>query len=221
MTKIVHFFCAVFLMTCSLALNAATNNPRVVLQTNIGNIVIELFPREAPSTVKNFLEYVDSNFYSDTIFHRVVPGFIIQGGGMTADFSLKPTREPIKNEAGNGLKNEYQMVSMVNTGAQLKGAETISSQFFINLQTNPALNSNGKNTGHTVFGRVIEGMEIAEQIAAEPRGMYEQFPESPNTPIRIVKAERLENGKSTAELASKVSPRNLQSGSDTATSNTP
>jgi len=186
---------AAILFTGSQAIYAGQSNPKVQLATNLGNIVIELYPKEAPITVKNFLDYVDNHFYDETIFHRVVPGFIIQGGGLDTDFNPRKTREPIKNESSNGLKNDYQMVAMANTDIQAKGSEKASSQFFINLQSNTALNTNGKNLGYTVFGKVIEGMEIAEKISMEPRGMFAQFPEAPNNPIKILKAERLSSNK--------------------------
>ncbi len=196
-------------LNCSLSL-AATTNPRVLLQTDVGRIVIELFPREAPNTVRNFLEYVDGDFYTDTVFHRVVPGFVIQGGGFTSEFVAKKPpialanelikREPTKSESSNGLKNDYEMVAMANSGARTNDTKIETPQFFINLQSNPALNTNGQKPGYTVFGKVIEGMDVAEKISLKPRGMYEQFPESPNSAVRILKVERIDPGRSLAEL---------------------
>lgn len=196
-------------VNCSLSLAAATN-PRVLLQTDLGQIVIELFPREAPTTVRNFLEYVDNDFYTDTVFHRVVPGFVIQGGGFTPELIAKQPQavlanelikhESTKNESANGLKNDYEMVAMANTGVRTSETKTEAAQFFINLQSNPALNTNGQKPGYTVFGKVIEGMDVAEKISLKPRGMYEQFPESPNNAIRILKAERIDPNKMLSEL---------------------
>ena len=183
-------YCVIFFtaLLCSSPNWAAQSSRQVVLQTNLGNIVIELFPREAPITVKNFLEYIDSGFYDGTIFHRVAPGFIIQGGGFDASFTSKKTRAPIKSESYNGLSNNTYMVSM----AHLPNSDLASSQFFINLQSNTALNSNSKSLGYTVFGKVIEGMDVAEKISLEPRGMYETLPEAPNTSVEILKATRVE-----------------------------
>lgn len=182
--------------------SVAANNPKVIVQTNLGDITIELYPHEAPATVRNFLEYVDSNFYQGTIFHRVIPGFIIQGGGLNPDFAPKKTRDPVKNESNNGLKNDYLTVAMANTITAVNGNETANSQFFINLQKNSALDANGKTTGYAVFGKVIEGIEVAEKISTEPRGMYESFPESPNTPVKILAIQRLDNHRTTADLKS-------------------
>jgi cyclophilin family peptidyl-prolyl cis-trans isomerase len=204
------YLIAIFLcLNWSLSL-AATSNPRVLLQTDLGQIVIELFPREAPTTVRNFLEYVDNDFYTDTVFHRVVPGFVIQGGGFTPELVAKKPqailanelvkREPAKSESSNGLKNDYEMVAMANTGVRTNEIKTETPQFFINLQSNPALNTNGQKPGYTVFGKVIEGMDVAEKISLKPRGMYEQFPESPNSAIRILKAERIDPNKTLSEL---------------------
>lgn len=181
----------VITLLCSATSWSAQSSRQIVLQTNLGNIVIELFPREAPTSVKNFIEYVDNGFYDGTIFHRVVPGFIIQGGGFDSHFSLKKTRNPIKNESYNGLSNDLYTVAM----ARLPNSELASSQFFINLQKNTSLNSNSKSPGYTVFGKVIEGMDIAEKISLEPRGMYDIFPEAPNMSVRIIKAERIDNKK--------------------------
>jgi cyclophilin family peptidyl-prolyl cis-trans isomerase len=204
-----YLIAVLLFLNCSFSFAAATN-PRVLLQTDLGRIVIELFPREAPNTVRSFLEYVDSDFYTNTVFHRVVPGFVIQAGGFTPELVAKKPqtalaneilkREPVKSEASNGLRNDYQMVAMANTGVRTNDNKIETSQFFINLQSNPALNNNGQKPGYTVFGKVIEGMDVAEKISLNPRGVHEQFPESPNNAIRILKAERIEPGRSLAEL---------------------
>ena len=166
----------------------AGSEPRVALKTDLGTIVVALYPKEAPVTVANFLEYVDSKFYDLTIFHRVVPGFVVQGGGMTFDFVSKPTRDPIKNESANGLRNDYKTVAMARTARP----DSASSQFYINLQNNNALDGTESKPGYTVFGIVVEGMEVVEKIAAEPRGMYRAHPEAPDYAVRILSAQRVD-----------------------------
>lgn len=188
MRSLLHASLLALLLLGSPLLRAASINPKVLLQTNVGQLTIELFPHEAPVTVKNFLENVDNNFYNDTIFHSVVPGFFIQGGGLTADFANKEVPASIKNEAANGLKNEAFMVSM----ARAASSDSATAQFFINIQNNPSLNANGKHTGYAVFGKVIEGMDIVDKISLQPRGMYDKFPEAPNVAVRILKVERID-----------------------------
>ncbi|MCE5185171.1 MAG: peptidyl-prolyl cis-trans isomerase [Planctomycetaceae bacterium] len=137
----------------------------VSVKTSMGEIKIELLPDKAPITVKNFLAYVESGFYNSTIFHRVIPGFMIQGGGMTADMQEKPTQAPIKNEASNGLKNDRGTIAM----ARLNPPDTATCQFFINVADNAQLNYGGKaRPGYAVFGRVIEGMSVADAIVRVP-----------------------------------------------------
>lgn len=162
----------------------------VALKTDHGTIVIELFAKEAPITVANFLAYVDSKFYDGTIFHRVVPGFVVQGGGMTFDFANKPTRDPIKNESDNGLKNDYKTVAMARTDR----VDSATSQFYININNNNALDGDGSEgrLGYTVFGKVIDGMNVVDKIAAEPLGMYRAYPEAPNYAVRILSAFRVD-----------------------------
>lgn len=168
--------------------SAHAENPRVALKTDLGIFVIELFPKEAPITVANFLTYVDSKFYDGTIFHRVVPGFVVQGGGMTFDFVRKPTKEAIKNESNNGLRNDYKTVAM----ARMPNPDSATSQFYINLKNNNALNASEGNPGYTVFGAVAEGMEVVEKIAREPLGMHRAHPEAPNYAVRILNAFRVD-----------------------------
>lgn len=164
----------------------SSKNPTVLMQTSLGNITIELFPKEAPLTVANFLKYVDDGFYNGTIFHRVVPGFVIQGGGMTFDFQKKKTREPVKNESNNKLKNLVGTLSMARTGI----IDSATSQFFINVNNNSSLDfSNGRH-GYAVFGKVIEGFEVVKKVEKEPRGLYRHNPEAPNYPVIIEKASR-------------------------------
>lgn len=178
------------LMITFLSLNTlAKDRPRVSVKTDLGTFVIELYAQEAPITVNNFLNYVDSNFYDGTIFHRVVPGFVVQGGGMTFDFSDKPTQAAIKNESSNGLKNDYRTVAM----ARYADPDSAASQFYINLQANSGLNATDTKPGYTVFGIVIDGMDVIEKIAKEPRGMFKAHPEAPNYAVRILSAARIKN----------------------------
>lgn len=170
----------------------ASGNPKVAMKTDLGTFVVELYPTEAPVSVQNFLSYVDSKFYDGTIFHRVVPGFVVQGGGMTFDFNEKETGKPIKNESANGLKNEYKTLAM----ARFSDPHSATSQFYINLQNNPGLNATETKPGYTVFGKVIEGMEVIEKIAQEPCGMFKAHPEAPNYAVRILSATRLDGSQS-------------------------
>lgn len=169
----------------------STGNPQVIFQTSAGDIVIELFPKQAPLTVENFLRYVDDGFYNGVIFHRIVPGFVIQGGGFTFDFQQKATRAAIQNESDNKLKNSVGTLSMART-SQLDSA---TSQFFINTQNNYSLDaSNGRN-GYAVFGKVVKGYEVVKKIESEPRGKHRAHPEAPNNIVIIEQAKRIEPGK--------------------------
>ncbi len=135
-------------------------NPMVTVKTNLGSFTIELYEKEAPITVENFLNYVDKKFYDGTIFHRIIPNFMIQGGGFTPEMVKKATGPPIKNEAENGLKNVTGTVAMART-AEVHSA---TSQFFINVKDNPFLDHGVRDFGYVVFGRVVEGMETVEKI---------------------------------------------------------
>jgi len=144
---------------------AAGAPPRVAFETSKGKIVIELYPDKAPKTVDNFLKYVKAGHYDGTIFHRVIPGFMVQGGGFTPDMKQKATRPPIPNEADNGLTNDRGTVAMARTS----DPNSASSQFFVNVVDNGFLNFKAKTAqgwGYTVFGKVVEGMEVADAIAA-------------------------------------------------------
>lgn len=153
-------------------------NPIVLLETTSGDILIELYPDKAPETVKNFLQYVDDGFYNNTIFHRVIPGFMIQGGGMGARMDEKPTREPIKNEADNGVKNERGTIAMART----MEPHSASAQFFINLVDNDFLNFSEPTVngwGYCVFGKVTDGMDVVDKIAkvkTKNVGIHENVP---------------------------------------------
>jgi len=163
---------------------AAGKNPTVEITTSLGNITVELFPKEAPISVKNFLDYAEKGYYTDTIFHRVIAGFMIQGGGLTAEMLPKPTGAPIKNEAGNGLKNDRGTVAMARTGAP----DSATSQFFINVVNNDGLNRPSPDGyGYTVFGKVVTGMDIVDKIAATKTGIVKGFRDAPTTPV-VIKA---------------------------------
>ena len=147
----------------------------VVFSTNMGDFTLELFEDDAPITVENFLQYVDDGYFDGTIFHRVIPGFMIQGGGFTEDMNQKATRDPIKNEADNGLKNERGTLSMARTNV----VDSATSQFFINVANNEFLDHGARDFGYAVFAKVVEGMEVIDQIAAVPtsnQGMHQNVP---------------------------------------------
>jgi cyclophilin family peptidyl-prolyl cis-trans isomerase len=140
---------------------APADGPKVLLRTSMGDIVVQLNPKKAPITVKNFLRYVKEGFYDGTMFHRVISHFMIQGGGWTPDFKKKPTHEPIKNEADNGLKNLRGTIAMART----RVVDSATAQFFINVKDNPALDHrNAQRFGYAVFGKVIKGMDVVDKI---------------------------------------------------------
>lgn len=167
------------------------DNPVVLIRTNYGEIEIELFQNEAPVTVRNFLNYVEQDFYEGTLFHRVIPGFMIQGGGFTEGMERKETADPIKNEADNGLRNERGTVAMARTSE----VNSATSQFFINLADNDFLNHGVRDFGYAVFGKVISGMEVVEKIASvetESRGYMQNIPSEPVV-IESVRIKGAEN----------------------------
>jgi peptidyl-prolyl cis-trans isomerase A (cyclophilin A) len=153
--------------------------PRVKLATSAGDIVVELAPDKAPKTVQNFLTYVKDKHYDGTVFHRVIDGFMIQGGGYTADLTQKPTRDAIALEAGNGLKNDTYTIAMARTG----NPNSATSQFFINVKNNDMLNApNPDGYGYTVFGKVVAGQDVVDKIRAVPtanKGGMQNVPLSP------------------------------------------
>ena len=178
-----------FIATATLALPllAATPEkaPRVRLSTNLGDIVLELNPGKAPKTVENFLQYVADQHYDGTVFHRVIDGFMVQGGGFTADLQQKPTRAPVPLEASNGLKNDRGTIAMARTS----NPNSATSQFFINVVNNDNLNApKPDGYGYTVFGRVVSGIEVVDKIRAVPTGNRGMFQNVPQTPITILKA---------------------------------
>ncbi len=164
--------------------------PQVIVHTSMGDIHLQLYADRAPLTVRNFLQYANDGFYQDTIFHRVISGFMVQGGGFTADLQRKRPNEPITNEADNGLKNERGTVAMARTN----NPHSATSQFFINHVDNRALDHRGKNSaadwGYTVFGEVIAGMDVVDAIA-----MVETAPQPPlprDVPVAPVLIESME-----------------------------
>jgi peptidyl-prolyl cis-trans isomerase A (cyclophilin A) len=170
-----------------LSLPGAAWAQRVALDTTQGTIVIELAPQEAPKTVANFLEYVKSGHYNNTVFHRVMSNFMIQGGGYTADLSEKPTRTPIPLESQNGLKNTRGAVSMARRG----DPNSATSQFFINVVDNPRLDyPNPDGNGYAVFGKVVEGMDVVDKIRAVPTGASGSHQSVPTTPV-VIKSARI------------------------------
>lgn len=160
----------------------------VKLHTSHGTIALELFPEKAPETVENFMRYAREGFFDGTVFHRVIPGFMIQGGGMTADLSQKPTHAPIRNEADNGVSNARGTLAMARTS----DPNSASSQFFINLSDNTFLDHTAPTSqgwGYCVFGQVTEGMDVVDAISREPtgnRGFHQ------DVPVKEVLIERVE-----------------------------
>lgn len=177
-------------MASPLAAQQKAGNPMVIMKTNMGTMKIELFEKEAPITVKNFLAYVDKKFYDGTTFHRIVPGFVIQGGGFDKDMMKKVTLDPIKNEAGNGLKNLKGTLSMARTGV----VNSATSQFFVNLKDNDALDhkdETDRGFGYAVFGKVVEGMDVVAKIAAAKTTVKSGMKDVPEKPIVIESVTRV------------------------------
>lgn len=167
------------------------DNPHVLLNTTLGDILVELYPDKAPKTVENFLRYVDEGHYDDTIFHRVIRGFMNQGGGYDANFGEKPTHEPIENEADNGLSNEHGTIAMART----MDPHSATAQFFINAVDNPGLDHRGKSLegwGYCVFGRVTEGLDVVKKINWKVTKTVNGIPDVPAEKIEIIKASRFE-----------------------------
>jgi peptidyl-prolyl cis-trans isomerase B (cyclophilin B) len=174
-------------MTQVVRAESPQGHPVVVLDTSMGEIVLKLDAEKAPKTVENFLAYVEADFYDGTIFHRVIDRFMIQGGGFTADMTKKPTRDPVPNEADNGLKNSRGTIAMARTQAP----DSATSQFFINLVDNAALNHMAKTPqgwGYAVFGEVIEGMEVVDAAAKVKTGSKGRYRDVPVEVITIREA---------------------------------
>lgn len=199
MFKTLMFTAALALPLAAIAEDQATESssrggvsatsPRVVLHTNHGNIVLELDRRSAPVSVDNFIRYVRSGHYANTIFHRVIDGFMIQGGGYTPELGGKANRPPILNEAPNGLKNKRGTIAMARTN----DPHSASSQFFINLVDNTALDhvatTDSRSWGYAVFGKVVEGMDVVDTIKALPVRSQGVFEALPVEPVIVEKAE--------------------------------
>ncbi len=184
---------ATLLVTLSLsgALMADTH-PQVAIETNHGRIVLELNADAAPETVANFLSYVDDGFYDGTIFHRVIPGFMVQGGGFDKDMNQKSSGEPIRNEADNGLKNEVGAISMART----QDPHSATAQFFINVNDNDFLNHTAPNAqgwGYAVFGKVAEGMDVVREIEGVQTGRAGMHQDVPQEPVVMESVKRVED----------------------------
>ncbi|MCJ7645020.1 MAG: peptidylprolyl isomerase [Candidatus Aminicenantes bacterium] len=189
-TSLIGFaVCGVFALT-ALTLEAA--DPQVLLKTNKGDITIALFQDKAPISVKNFLSYADEKFFDGTIFHRVIKGFMVQGGGMTADMHEKSAKPPIKNEAANGLKNKRGTLAMARTPE----IDSATCQFFINLVDNSFLDHQSNDPekfGYAVFGKVVAGMDVVDAIAGVPTGSKGGHQDVPREPVTILSVTRLES----------------------------
>jgi peptidyl-prolyl cis-trans isomerase B (cyclophilin B) len=168
------------------AVGALADNPQVIMETSMGTIVLELFPDDAPETVENFLKYVRSGHYDGTIFHRVIPNFMIQGGGLTTDMKKKTTFLPIKNEADNGLKNLRGTIAMART----RDPHSATDQFFINTKSNNFLDHTMKSArgwGYTVFGKVVKGMDVVDAISKVKTNVKAMRKNVPVEPVLIIK----------------------------------
>jgi len=181
----------VTLLACTIAMTVAVpqaqaqNNPVVLIETSLGTITVELDRENAPISVENFLAYVENGHYAGTIFHRVIKGFMIQGGGFTPDMQQKPTGDPIQNEATNGVSNARGTLAM----ARVNAPHSATAQFFINTVDNRGLDNSGTSQqayGYAVFGRVIEGLGTVDQIEDVDTGRRGPYSDVPNTPVEIV-----------------------------------
>ncbi len=181
----------VFLLAFPLSNTAADKNPKVIMKTSMGDITLELYMDKAPVTVKNFLGYVDDKFYDGTIFHRVIKGFMIQGGGHTADMNKKPTKGAIKNEADNGLSNKKGTIAM----ARMPDPHSATAQFFINHADNDNLDFSAKTDqgyGYCVFGKVVDGMDVVDAIANVKIMTRRGMQNVPRETIEIISVTKVE-----------------------------
>ncbi|HTY99887.1 MAG TPA: peptidylprolyl isomerase [Rhodocyclaceae bacterium] len=182
-------------LLCALALPAWAANPQVEMQTSQGTIVLELYPDKAPKTVETFLQYVRDGFYKGTIFHRVIDGFMIQGGGFESGMKQKPTRAPIQNEANNGLKNATGTIAMARTN----DPHSATAQFFINLVDNGPLDYPSRDGwGYCVFGKVVKGLDTVQKIGKVPTTNSGFFQNVPATPV-VIESARIIDTKGTAK----------------------
>ena len=184
--KLKHLWKPLVILSAAAASPAAMSaDPQVDLKTSAGTIRLELYPAKAPKTVENFLQYVKDGHYNGTIFHRVIPNFMIQGGGMTPDMVQKKTRPAIPIESKNGLKNEIGTVAMARTS----DPNSATAQFFINVNNNSFLDYPGQDgAGYTVFGKVLSGMDVVNKIVSVPTGNQGMNQNVPRTPIIIESA---------------------------------
>ena len=174
---------AVFALSAvSPAALAAKGDPHVLLTTSAGNIELELNSQKAPVSVKNFLDYVNSGFYNNTTFHRVIPGFMVQGGGFNEQMQQKQPNPPIKNEADNGLLNKRGTISMARTADK----DSATSQFFLNVADNAFLDHGQRDFGYAVFGKVVNGMDVVNKITKVPTGNFGMHQDVPKNPIKIL-----------------------------------
>ena len=192
-----HFFTLAATVFALASASALAANPQVELDTTAGKITLELYPEAAPKTVENFLAYVKGKQYDGTQFHRVIDGFMIQGGGFTADFSPKPTRPPIVNEAETSSKAGLLNVPGTLAMARTSDPQSATAQFFINVADNKFLNfreATPQGYGYTVFGKVIQGMDVVNKIAAMPTGAGGPFPKDvPKEPVILKTATVVQN----------------------------
>ncbi len=180
-----------------------SGKPRVQLETSKGIIVIELEPTKAPLTVNNFLDYVRAGFFDGTVFHRVIPGFMIQGGGVTTEYTLKPAHPPIPNESGNGLENVRGAVGLARAAAPHSG----DAQFFVNVGNNADLDPLPTRWGYAVFGRVVEGMDVVDRISVQPTGAVGALKsDAPLTPVVIKSIELIGVPSATTPAAPALAP---------------
>ncbi|CAM2813961.1 peptidylprolyl isomerase [Moritella viscosa] len=184
--RINHFFAKLLLILSSTFMfnTAIAAETKALIKTNLGEITIELYPEQAPVSVANFISYVEKDFYSGIIFHRVIPGFMAQTGGFNENLEKQTTKAPIINEANNGLSNERGTLSLARTN----NPNSATSQFFINLKDNNFLNRSGSSAsqaGYAVFGRVIKGMDVVDKMAKQPTGKKKHYSDVPLTNIVI------------------------------------
>jgi cyclophilin family peptidyl-prolyl cis-trans isomerase len=179
------------ILALAFSLAAQAQNPRVEMRTSLGVITLELYPENAPNTVQNFLQYVKEGFYNGTIFHRVIADFMVQGGGFTPDMQQKKTRDPIKHEGGNGLKNQVGFIAMARTAEP----HTATAQFFINVVDNQMLDYRGPKAdemGYTVFGKVTTGLDVVNKIRHVPTGVRGGHRDVPTQTVLIERVTLLD-----------------------------
>jgi len=167
---------------------AVEASPQVVIETTLGSFTLELYPDDAPATVENFLQYVDSGFYENTLFHRVIPGFMAQGGGFTKGMVQKATKNPVKNESMTGRSNERGTIAMARTN----DPDSATSQFFVNVKDNWSLDAKGPQHGYTVFGAVTSGMDVVDKIVNVPTTSKNYFRDVPKEDVVILSTKRVE-----------------------------